>query len=233
MSIKQHVELLDFTLLQAKLILLLTGHGQSETNASNCFTGLLDPPLTALGRDEAVALGDFLLERYSPGTFTRAYTSPLQRASVTLDLVLARLPPACRPPVTIAPALNERDYGHMNGRSKEECKKEYGGEPPWRRGFSEIPPGGESLEMTAHRVSAYYEEELKPRLLRGERLLVVSHGNTLRGLIMALEGLGADEIKKVELGYTATRTYRLDGSGNIMERGVFAVDGIEGGWNKS
>lgn len=193
--------------------------------------------LTALpsAESEALALGDFLLSRYTPDSapLTHAYTSPLQRASHTLDLILSRFPPSARPPITVTPALNERDYGKLNGRFKKEVAEEYGAEQTeeWRRGYSAVPPGGESLEMTVRRVWAFYEEEIKPRLLRGERVLVVSHGNTLRGLVMALEGLSAEEVKKVELGYTATRVYKLNENGKVKDKEVFVVNGVEGGWS--
>lgn len=88
------------------------------------------------------------------------------------------------------------------------------------------------MEMTVKRVWRYYEEEIKPRLLRGERLLVVSHGNTLRGLVMALERLGSEEVKNVELGYTATRCYSLDQQGEVRGKELFIVDGVEGGWSQ-
>lgn len=86
--------------------------------------------------------------------------------------------------------------------------------------------------MTVERVWEYYEAEIKPRLLRGERIILVSHGNTLRGLVMALEGLGPEEVKKVELGYTATRVYRLDERGKIRDKELFVVNGVEGGWSQ-
>jgi 2,3-bisphosphoglycerate-dependent phosphoglycerate mutase len=179
-------------------------------------------------------LGHFLLDRYPPTSslFTHAYTSPLQRASATLDLVLSAFPAFARPPITVTPALNERDYGKLNGRLKEEVAEEYGAEQTevWRRGYVAVPPGGESLEMTVKRVWRYYEDEIEPRLLKGERLLVVSHGNTLRGLVMALERLRPEEVKNVELGYTATRCYSLDEEGKVKRKEVFAVNGVEGAW---
>ncbi|ORY80284.1 histidine phosphatase superfamily [Leucosporidium creatinivorum] len=222
----------------ANNLLVIIRHGQSETNASGIFTGLLDPPLTHQGRDEALSLGHFLLDRYPPTSsaspFTHAYTSPLQRASTTLEIILSAFPAFARPAITVTPALNERDYGQLNGRSKKEVAEEYGAEQTeeWRRGYEAAPPGGESLEMTVKRVWRYYEEEIRPRLLKGERLLVVSHGNTLRGLVMALERLGPDEVKNVELGYTATRCYSLDGEGKVKGKELFVVNGVEGGWSQ-
>lgn len=78
------------------------------------------------------------------------------------------------------------------------------------------------------RVGRFYEDEVKPRLLRGERILLVSHGNTLRGLVMLLDNLNPDEIVKVELGTSAIRCYTLAEDGTVAGREVFAKDGVEG-----
>lgn len=83
--------------------------------------------------------------------------------------------------------------------------------------------------MTVERVWAYYEEEILPRLQRGECVLLVSHGNTLRGLCMKLDGLNEDEVLKLTLGTGALRIYRVDAEGKVVERRLFAVDGLEGG----
>lgn len=78
------------------------------------------------------------------------------------------------------------------------------------------------------RVGRFYESEVKPRLLQGERVLLVSHGNTLRGLVMLLDHLQPDEIKQVELGTSAIRSYTLAEDGTVACREVFAKDGVEG-----
>jgi 2,3-bisphosphoglycerate-dependent phosphoglycerate mutase len=196
------------------------------------FTGLLDPPLSPLGIDEALSVGHFL--RAKDYTFTHAYTSPLQRASTSLALLLSTLNQHPHPPIIVTPALNERDYGDLNGRDKDAVAVEYGAElcNAWRRGYRAVPPHGESLEMTVERVWSYYLAEIQPRLMRGERVLIVSHGNTLRALVMKLDGLGEDEVMKVELGTAATRVYRLGEGGEVKDKEVFAVDGVEGGWTR-
>ncbi|GAA5856212.1 hypothetical protein JCM8547_000821 [Rhodosporidiobolus lusitaniae] len=211
--------------------LVLARHGQSETNAANIFTGLLDPPLTARGIREASNLGQSLSSLSLP-PFTHAYTSPLQRASSSLHHLLSTLSQPPPPPeLHVAPELNERDYGELNGRDKAEVAKEYGEEQAqqWRRGYKAVPPGGESLEMTTARVWAYYEREILPRLKKGEAVVVVSHGNTLRAMLKQLDGLGEEEVMGLTLGTGAMRIYRVDGQGKVVERKLFVVDGLEGG----
>lgn len=164
-----------------------------------------------------------------------AYTSPLQRASSSLSHILetylADSDNSSSPPVTVDPALNERDYGQLNGRNKAKVAEEYGAEQvnAWRRSYRAVPPGGESLEMTVERAWAYYRAEIQPRLERGECVLVVSHGNTLRGLCMKLDGLDEDQVLRLTLGTGALRIYRIDGNGQVIDRQIFAVHGLEGG----
>lgn len=83
--------------------------------------------------------------------------------------------------------------------------------------------------MTQKRVWGYYEREILQKLKRGECVVVVSHGNTLRGLVKVLDGLGEDEVKKLNLGTGAMRVYRVDGEGKVVDRKVFVVNGLEGG----
>lgn len=229
--------------------LILVRHGQSETNAANIFTGTLDPPLTARGENEARTLGTKLRDLDVPPV-TQAYSSPLRRAHDSLQLILealVRVSSSFRvkggsrslvpqdqhpsPAITVDAALNERDYALLNGRDKAWAAREYGAEQvqAWRRGYRAVPPGGESLEMTVERVWRYYEREILPRLERGECVLVVSHGNTLRGVCMRLDGLDEDEVLKLQLGTGAYRVYRIDADGEVVERRTFAVNGLEGG----
>ncbi|GAA6046509.1 hypothetical protein JCM3770_006184 [Rhodotorula araucariae] len=213
--------------------LILVRHGQSETNAANVFTGTDDPALTARGRDEAMQAGRTLGQVVGLARVDHAYTSPLQRARVSLALLLAALAPSRPPAVTVAPALTERNYGALNGVDKDAAAAQYGAAQvhAWRRAFRAVPPGpgGESLAMTVDRAWAYYEAELCPRLARGECVLVVSHGNTLRGLCMRLDGLREDEVDGLVLGTGALRVYRVDAEGKVVDRRLFVVDGLEGG----
>jgi len=196
-------------------LLVLVRHGQSEWNLKNLFTGWKDPGLTEKGVAEAIEAGrqlkDLKLE------FDVAFTSDLSRAQKTLDLILTELAQTDLETIRNQ-ALNERDYGDLTGMNKDEAREKFGEEQVhiWRRSFDVPPPGGESLKMTAERVLPYYHAEILPRVLQGDRTIVAAHGNSLRALIMELEGLSSDEILKRELGTGTPIIYRLDEDGNVQ-----------------
>ncbi|MCA1299933.1 2,3-bisphosphoglycerate-dependent phosphoglycerate mutase [Stappia indica] len=195
-------------------LLVLVRHGQSEWNLKNLFTGWKDPDLTEQGVAEARAAGGKLKDLKL--TFDVAYTSALTRAQRTLALLLEELGQPDLETIRDE-ALNERDYGDLTGMNKDEAREKFGEEQVhvWRRSFDVPPPGGESLEMTAERVLPYYRSEILPRVIAGERVIVAAHGNSLRALIMDLEGLSPDEILKRELGTGAPIVYRLSDDGSI------------------
>ena len=198
-------------------LLVLVRHGQSEWNLKNLFTGWKDPDLTDEGREEARAAGRKLREMGL--TFDLAFTSVLVRAQHTLDIILEEIGQAGLE--TIADqALNERDYGDLTGLNKDDARARWGEEQvhAWRRSFDVAPPGGESLKMTAERVLPYFDREIRPRVLAGERVIVVAHGNSLRALVMALEGLSGEEIVKRELATGVPIVYRLTETGEVAER---------------
>ncbi|MEM6847455.1 MAG: 2,3-bisphosphoglycerate-dependent phosphoglycerate mutase [Pseudomonadota bacterium] len=197
--------------------LVLVRHGQSAWNAKNLFTGWKDPELTVKGRDEAAEAGKILAAaRFS---FDVAFTSGLQRAQETLRIILEQLGQTGLE--TFAnKALNERDYGDLSGLNKDDARAKWGEEQVhiWRRSFDVPPPGGESLKMTAERVLPYYDAEVVPHLNAGKTVLVAAHGNSLRALIMALEGMTPEEIIKRELATGAPIIYRLDANGAPVDR---------------
>lgn len=200
-----------------KRLLVLVRHGQSEWNLKNLFTGWENPGLTEKGVEEAHAAGKALRELGLE--FDIAFTSDLARAQRTLAIILEELGQEGLETVRDK-ALNERDYGDLTGLNKADAAKEFGEEQVhiWRRSFDTPPPGGESLKDTAERVNPYFEREILPRVLQGERVLVSAHGNSLRALIMKLEGLSSEEILKRELGTGKPIVYRLDESGEIVSR---------------
>jgi 2,3-bisphosphoglycerate-dependent phosphoglycerate mutase len=197
-------------------LLVLVRHGQSEWNLKNLFTGWKNPDLTEQGIKEACTAGQTLKEMKLE--FDEAFTSDLLRAQRTLDLIQEEM--GTDLPVTRDQALNERDYGDITGMNKDEARKQFGEEQVhiWRRSYDVPPPGGESLKMTAERVLPYFDREILPRVLAGKRILVSAHGNSLRALIMQLEGLTPDEILKRELGTGTPIIYRLDEEGGIAEK---------------
>jgi len=203
-------------------LLVLVRHGQSEWNLQNLFTGWRDVDLTDKGIAEARAAGRKL--KALGLRFDVAYTSALVRAQDTLDLMLEELGQR-NIPVIKDLALNERDYGDLSGLNKDDARKKWGEEQVhvWRRSYDVAPPGGESLKDTAARVLPYYIQDILPRVLRGEQVLVSAHGNSLRALVMVLDHLSPQEIVKRELATGIPLIYRLNADSTVAERQVMAA----------
>jgi len=189
-------------------LLVLVRHGQSEWNLKNLFTGWKDPDLSEKGVKEAIAAGKLLKAKKL--SFDIAYTSVLTRAQHTLDLILAELGQTGLKTIRDQ-ALNERDYGELTGLNKDDARKKWGEEQVhvWRRSYDVPPPGGESLKDTLARALPYYMKHIQPDVLSGKRVLVAAHGNSLRALIMAIEGLTPEQILKRELDTGVPVVYRL------------------------
>ena len=195
----------------ARLVLLR--HGESQWNLENRFTGWVDVPLTPRGIQEAKNAGDKL----RGFTFDRAFTSVLARANETLRLALEGIGQS-NLPVVKDKALNERMYGELQGLNKAETAKKYGEAQVkiWRRSYDIPPPGGESLKDTAERVLPYYEQTIKPYLLKGETILIAAHGNSLRALTMELEQLSREQVLELNIPTGAPVLYELDGAGKVV-----------------
>ena len=176
--------------------LILLRHGQSQWNLENRFTGWVDVPLSERGIAEARAAGAKLRGRH----IDRLYTSVLKRAIDTADLALAEARLGAIPTARDA-ALNERMYGDLQGKDKDEARREFGEEQVklWRRSYDVRPPGGESLADTAARVLPYFERIILPDLRAGRNVLVAAHGNSLRALAMHLEGLTKEQVLALEI----------------------------------
>ena len=197
--------------------LILVRHGQSEWNLKNLFTGWRNPNLTEQGIGEARATGKSLKAKgIVPDLY---YTSSLRRAQHTLDLMLEEMGVSN---VTIIrnTALNERDYGDLSGLNKDDARAKWGEEQVliWRRSFDVPPPGGESLKDTAARTLPYYEAEILPQLKAGKSVLIAAHGNSLRALVMAIEGLTPDEILKREIATGQPTVYEIGTDGKLERR---------------
>jgi 2,3-bisphosphoglycerate-dependent phosphoglycerate mutase len=203
-------------------LLVLVRHGQSEWNLKNLFTGWRDVDLTDKGVAEAQAAGRQL--KALGLRFDVAYTSALVRAQRTMDLMLEELGQRSLP-VIRDQALNERDYGDLSGLNKDDARKRWGEEQVhiWRRSYDVAPPGGESLKDTAARVLPYYIQDILPRVLRGARVLVSAHGNSLRALVMVLDHLSPQEIVKHEIATGVPLIYRLNPDSTVAERKVMAA----------
>jgi 2,3-bisphosphoglycerate-dependent phosphoglycerate mutase len=203
-------------------VLVLVRHGESEWNKLNLFTGWKNPGLTEKGIAEAKAAGRTL--KAEGFRFDVAFTSDLARAQQTLALILEELGQAGLT-THQDQRLNERDYGDLSGLNKDDARKRWGeGQVHiWRRSYDVAPPGGESLKDTAARVLPYYEARIEPELRAGRNVLVSAHGNSLRALIMHLEGLSGEEIVARELGTGVPIVYAFAANGKIESKRQLAL----------
>jgi 2,3-bisphosphoglycerate-dependent phosphoglycerate mutase len=195
--------------------LILLRHGESQWNLENRFTGWVDVPLSARGEAEARAAGEKLRGR----RIDALHTSVLARATETARLALetAGLGPL---PTQRDAALNERMYGDLQGLDKAEAARRFGAEQvrQWRRSYDVRPPGGESLADTAARVLPYWERRILPELRAGRNVLVVAHGNSLRALVMHLDGLTTAQVLELEIPTGAPLLYEIDGEGRVRDK---------------
>lgn len=218
--------------MKPKLVLLR--HGQSEWNKTNRFTGWTDVGLTPEGEQEAHEASRLLLD--AGYTFDRCLTSYLKRAVKTLWIVLEDMDLMWLP-VARHWRLNERHYGALQGLNKAETAAEHGEEQvfTWRRSFDVPPPPlkpedprfpgreakygnipeeqlpvGESLHMTVKRVIPYWHNVIAPAIVRGQRLLVCAHGNSLRALVKYLDKVSDEDIPLLNIPTGIPLVYELD-----------------------
>ena len=201
--------------------LVLVRHGQSEWNKLNLFTGWKDPDLTDQGTAEAIEAGRILVERNIQ--FDIAFTSVLQRAEKTCQYILDGVGQTDLATIHDQ-ALNERNYGDLAGLNKDDARKKWGEDQVhiWRRSYDTPPPGpeGESLKDTGARVWPYYMQDILPRVLRGETVLVAAHGNSLRSLVMILDRMSEDAITQLNLGTGIPIIYNLNADSTVASKEV-------------
>jgi 2,3-bisphosphoglycerate-dependent phosphoglycerate mutase len=202
--------------------LILLRHGESVWNKKNVFTGWVDVPLSPNGIDEAIDAGKIL----SDISFDVVFTSVQVRAIETAVLTLAQNKSERTPVVihdegkmkdwaviyseemaeSIIPIyrswhLNERYYGELQGKNKAKTAEEYGKEQvhQWRRSYDVPPPNGECLKDTAERTIPFFKETIIPELEKGNDVLVSAHGNSLRSIVMYIDGLSKEEVLHLEI----------------------------------
>ena len=199
--------------------LVLVRHGQSEWNLKNLFTGWKDPDLTEQGVNEAITAGKLLANLDLK--FDVAFTSVLGRAQRTCDIILDGVGQPNLETIRDE-ALNERDYGDLSGLNKGDARKKWGEEQVhiWRRSYDTPPPGGESLKDTGARVWPYYMRDILPRVMREQCVLVAAHGNSLRALVMVLDGMGRDEITQLNLDTGVPMIYTLNADTTVESKTV-------------
>lgn len=203
--------------------LVLVRHGQSIWNLENRFTGWTDVPLSEQGVKEAKEAGMILKEQGF--TFDLAFTSVLKRAEDTLDYILKEMD-LSDIEIRHSWRLNERHYGALQGLNKDDTKKKYGEEQVklWRRSADVRPPAltkederypghdpkykdlteeelptTENLIDTIHRVITYWNTDIKQELEQGKQVIIVAHGNSLRGLMKYLDNMSDEEVMNLEI----------------------------------
>lgn len=201
--------------------LVLVRHGQSEWNKKNLFTGWRDPDLTEQGIAEAEEAGRVLNEEGLK--FDIAFTSVLKRAQKTCDIILEGVGQMGLETIRDM-ALNERNYGDLAGLNKDDARDRWGEEQVhiWRRSYDTPPPGdeGESLRDTGARVWPYYMQEILPRVLRGQTILVAAHGNSLRALVMVLDHLSKKTVTELNLATGVPMVYKLNPDSTVHQKRV-------------
>jgi 2,3-bisphosphoglycerate-dependent phosphoglycerate mutase len=214
--------------------LVLLRHGESIWNRENRFTGWTDVDLTDTGAQEAKSAARLLeAEGFE---FDVAHTSVLKRAIRTLWIVLDEMDRMWLP-VEKSWRLNERMYGALQGLNKSETAREYGDEQVqiWRRSYDVAPmalepddprhpagdpkyagleksliPATECLKDTVERFLPYWHKRIAPALRHGRRILIVAHGNSLRGLVKHLDRVSESEIVKLNIPTGIPLVYELD-----------------------
>jgi 2,3-bisphosphoglycerate-dependent phosphoglycerate mutase len=223
--------IIEFTTMHT---LVLLRHGESTWNLENRFTGWTDVELTATGVAQAREAGRLL--KAEGFEFDLAYTSVLKRAIWTLWHCLDTLDRSWLP-VLNRWQLNERHYGALQGLNKADMAREYGDAQvlTWRRSYDTPPPPlapedprsergdpryaalapeqvplTECLQDTVARVLPLWHSELAPQLRAGQRLLIASHGNSMRALVKYLDGISDASIVGVNIPNGIPLVYTLD-----------------------
>ncbi|MFH1462492.1 MAG: 2,3-diphosphoglycerate-dependent phosphoglycerate mutase [bacterium] len=199
----------------AKLILLR--HLQSQWNLENRFTGWTDVPLSEQGRKSCKEVA----EKLAGFEIDAVYTSPLIRNRESVSLVLKELGKEDLP-IVVDKALDERDYGKLQGLDKEEVKKQYGEKQVqlWRRSWQEAPPEGESLKDVFNRAAPFYKKHIENDLKKGKNVLVVASHNSLRALVKYIENISDKDIINLEIPTATIIKYELDKKLKIQNKTI-------------
>ncbi|MEO1770857.1 2,3-bisphosphoglycerate-dependent phosphoglycerate mutase [Candidatus Enterococcus ferrettii] len=217
--------------------LILIRHGESEANFANYWTGWLDVDLTDKGSQQAREAGKRI--KNSGLMIDCAFESVLKRSIKTAELVLEEAKAIFVPEVKTW-RLNERHYGDLIGKNKDEMAERFGKDQikKWRRDFNEVPPlikknqldrryknldprlipRGESLSMTSKRVLPLWQDQVIPRLKNGETVLVCGHGNSLRALIQYLEEIPENCVDEIQVPNATPILYSFDSNFTIKNK---------------
>lgn len=197
--------------------LIIARHHESDWNKLGLWTGIRDRHLTEYGFEKSQCMGLAL----SDMRIDHAFASMQVRTIETLSCMLEALA-LYKVPTEHSSALGERDYGDYTGKDKQYMKEKLG-EDEWekvRREWDYPVPNGETLKMVYERVVPYYKEIILPHLLRGENVLVVSHGNAIRALTKYIENIADDKVKDIEMLFSSILIYSVDDVGQMMHKEI-------------
>lgn len=201
--------------------LIIARHHESEWNKKGLWTGTRDVHLTPYGLQKSKEMGALLKDL--PPDY--AFASGQVRTDETLIEMCKALGLKSLDGES-SPALNERDYGDYTGKDKWEMKKLVGEEAfeSMRRDWDSPIPHGETLKMVYERVVPFYLDTIVPLLKAGRNVLIVSHGNALRALMMYLESVPPEKARDVEMLFGAVVLYQVDDEGKMVSKEVRTVE---------
>jgi len=186
--------------------LVLVRHGKTQYNQEGRFTGVVDISISKEGEKNAQTIANKLKNLNL--VFDIAFTSHLKRAWETLDIILQELNQNNLETIK-HPFLNERHYGNLQGRLHKDVALEVGEAQVhlWRRGYTNRPPNGESLQDIVHKVKYFLENIIKPHLASGKNVLICAHGNSIRAMVKLLEDIPDNDIIKKEIVFDKPLIY--------------------------
>ncbi len=213
--------------------LILLRHGQSEWNKKNFFNGWADTNLSSEGKKEARDAGKLLKKRKI--SFDLVFTSALKRTEQTSRFCLNAMNLGKIKKIK-SWKLNERHYGDLTGKNRDNVLKEFGKKQflAWRRSYATRPPimdvenkyykamkknksfkgvkvpRTESLKDVYHRVIPYWQKEIAPQIKKGKKVAIFAHGNSLRALVKYLDKISDTNISKLEIPVGKPLVYELD-----------------------
>lgn len=200
--------------------LIIARHHESEWNKKGMWTGTRDVHLTQYGFEKSNEMGKLLTDT----RIDAAFASMQVRSIETLSCMLNTLG-MYHVPAQYVHALDERDYGDYTGKNKWEMKEAIGEEAfdHMRRDWAYPIPNGETLEMVYERVVPFYTETVLPLLAGGKNVLLVSHGNALRALMIYLESIPTEKVAELEMLFGAVVLYQVNEDGKMTHKEVRAI----------
>lgn len=201
--------------------LILARHHESEWNKKGLWTGKRDVHLTEYGFDKSCEMGILITDIHIDFAFASMQIRSIETLSCMLEAMGVK-----EVPTKFSAALNERDYGDYTGKNKWEMEKMVGEETfdHIRRDWDYAVPNGETLKMVYERAVPYFKESVLPLLKEGKNVLIVSHGNALRALMVYIESIPPEKVPELEMLFGGIVIYELDNDGHKISKEMRQVE---------